>query len=231
MNKYQAVIFDWNGVLIDDEELHEFAFREVLRRAGGDLTHSDYVRCFAGRTDELGFEEYKNSKPFTTLDDVYNLIERKRKIYEEAINAKASFYPNAAEVVDKASISGMKIGIVTGSPLREVKSSIARLNTNSAPNVIISSDDIESSKPDPEGFLLAAKILHISPKNCLVIEDSPSGVKAAKQAGMYCIAITNTHSIEQLQGADSIVSSLDEIDLFHTPEDKKTGEAFINAAC
>ncbi len=206
--QYKAVIFDLNGVIIDDESLHERAFKEVIGECGVRLSHDDYIRCFAGRTDEAGVVEYQEHLGGRSLGNTYKIVQWKQAVYQNLFQNEALAYPYVSKTIEAVARSGMKLAVVTGAPRREADAVFNKLSIKVTFDAIISSEDVAMGKPHPEGYLLAAETLNVTPEECIVIEDSPSGIDAAKKAGMFCIAVTNTHSESALHAADSIVSDI-----------------------
>lgn len=104
-----------------------------------------------------------------------------------------------------------KLGLTTGAPRLEVEMVLKKLGLEQAFDEIVTIEDYGKSKPDPEGYLLTSKKLGIKPSECMVIEDAPAGIRAAKAAGMRCIGITTTHSREELIESDIVIDELKEI--------------------
>jgi beta-phosphoglucomutase len=230
-----AVIFDFNGVLIDDESVHFALFKEVLAQEGVSLSEKDYHERYLGYDDRKCFETVlvDSQKPANTdyLDD---LIARKARRYIEFATKGLRFFPAAGETLRNIA-ARWPVAICSGALRAEIEYSLRRLDQFDQVAVIISAEDTTKCKPDPEGYRLAlaaiqrhakngsnirscdAKhLVDISPSCCLVIEDSLAGIIAAKCAGMRAVGIPNTYSAEQLfhAGADDIVQGLENL----TPE-------------
>lgn len=105
------------------------------------------------------------------------------------------------------------LGLVSSAPRENIDLTLSDLDLAGIFNCIASGQEVTESKPSPEIYLLAAKRLQVTPNDCLVIEDSPLGVTAAKTAGMKCLAVANTHRREDLEEADRVVDSLEDVDL------------------
>lgn len=211
MGKYRAVLFDFNGVIVDDEALHEAAFRTILERNGQSLSHTEYTQYFSGRSDRDGWSVYLAANG-NLGQDIDLLCSQKSEIYERLASENTCIYPEVEHTLQKISSLGLRLGLVTGARRVEVEVALASFRTDIRFEVLVSADDNVLGKPRPDSYLLGASELKVFPEECIVIEDTPSGVKAAKQAGMFCIAVTNTHSIDDLRQADVVVSSLNEID-------------------
>lgn len=207
LHKLRAVLFDMNGVLVDDEKLHQAAFAKLLQEFGLKLTRNDYQRYFAGRTDKEGVRNYQ--KAVGHEHELQRIIKKKPKVYQELVLTKGlKSYPGALEFVEGAITEGLPLALVTSAIRPEATAVLHAYNLNEKFKVVLTAEDIAHSKPDPEGYLRAAHDLGIEPNECLVIEDSPSGVEAAHAAGMSCLAVTHTHARKELKDADFIVRRL-----------------------
>ena len=107
------------------------------------------------------------------------------------------------------------MALASSAPIENIRLIIQGLGINNCFQSIVSGKDVLQGKPNPQTFLLAAKRLGVKPKNCIVIEDAAAGVVADKQAGMLCIAATNTNPRDNLTEADLIIDTLEEITVSH----------------
>ncbi|MGI5500499.1 HAD family hydrolase [Lentzea sp. CA-135723] len=205
-----AVLFDMNGVLVDDEALHEEAFRTALAQWRLPLDHGTYLRHFAGKTDLAGFTGYLREHAGTTATPD-QLLTVKAQTYRLLADTNLQGYEVAVALVRTLRSTGHALALVTSSSRGEVELALKHLELNEAFDVIVTSEDVVEGKPSPEPFLLAADLLGRPPRECVVIEDSPSGVAAARAAGMRCIAVTSTHASAALRHADRVVTSLAEV--------------------
>lgn len=122
-------------------------------------------------------------------------------------------YPGVIDFLDSIAADLIPMAVVTSSTRTEANAVIAALHLSRYFPVIVTAEDVDRGKPDPQGYLLAAAELHTRPDQCLVVEDAPSGIQAARKAGMSVLAITNTHQAPDLSSADWIVDSLDSLSL------------------
>ncbi len=223
-NMIQAVIFDFNGVLVDDEAVHFELFREILAEEGVVITDRDYHERYLGYDDRGCFA--------TALSDVGQavndgrldgLIERKARRYVEVADSGLSFFPFAAETL-AAIASRWPVAICSGALRSEIEYALARLNRRGQVAAIIAAEDAHKCKPDPAGYLQSLEALQahqarspsstgklIQAQECLVIEDSLAGIVSAKGAGMWAVGITHTYNAPQLRqsGADAIIHGLE----------------------
>jgi len=205
--KYSAICFDLDGVIVNSELLHEAAFRSTLKHYNLSLSEDDYKTYFAGKTDKQGFIDYLSSLQVTL--PLTDLLTLKGQLFASLAPEELSYYESVPNLV-KNLAGTTTLALVTGSSPEETEIALKGQNLSKYFSVVITARDITYSKPNPEGYLLAATQLgnSIAPATCIAVEDSPSGVRAAKAAGMYCIAVTNTHTAEMLQMADVVTSQL-----------------------
>lgn len=203
---YEAVLFDMDGVIVNSEPLHVAAFQATLKRYGHDLSDEQYKQHFAGRTDEAGFRQY-----FDFIGETVELpviMDEKAKVYLDLAADQLVPYPGVIEFIRELAAQKVPLALVTGSLRAEAEVTLKAFGITNLFEAIVAAEDISQSKPNPEGYLKGAKALGIPPADCIVIEDAPSGVKAASAAGMRCLAVTTTHSKEELKGATLIIDQL-----------------------
>ena len=220
--KLKAIIFDFNGVIVDDEPLHLELFRKVLLEEGLFLSDEDYHAKYLGYDDRACFIEVlcDNSRTPDAADDLFiqALIDRKAEYYRQAIQARMLLFPGVVELI-RRSAAEFPLAIASGALRNEIALVLQRGELRECFGVIVAAEDVSTCKPDPEGYEKALEILNatlateIQAHECLVIEDSVAGVEAAKAAGMRCLAVTNSYKAEELQAADKVVASLAELDL------------------
>lgn len=191
----KAVIFDMNGIIIDDEHVHEGAFQRTVEPFGIILDHQSYLECCAGKTDKAGYvsiaQKYQKTLP---IDD---LIYQKEEQYLDLFPSLKKVYPGILECIDRLS-KDYTLALTSSSTKIEVELVTKTFNIYDKFKTIISGNDVKIGKPDPEPYLKTCDILQFNPKECLVIEDSASGIKSAIAASCKCIGVTTTHSKQQL---------------------------------
>lgn len=195
-----------NGVLIDDEHLQEEAFKQTLSQIDIPLTPEDYIRFFIGKTDHKGFDDFFQS--LSVDRDIDFLIAQKSKEYEKLASHGIKGYPGVKEFIERATTYDLSLAIVTSSMKNEAISVLAGLGLTHYFKSIIAADDVRNSKPNPEGYLKGAVSLSVDPSECIVIEDAPSGLKAAQSAEMFSIAVLNTHEADELFDANIVTEEL-----------------------
>jgi HAD superfamily hydrolase (TIGR01509 family) len=217
----RAVIFDFNGVLVDDEHVHFELFREVLGREGVSLGEETYLERYLGYDDRGCFEaallDAGQEAPRRRVDD---LIARKAERYAAVAEHGLRFFPGVRACI-QALAARWAVAICSGALRPEIEFALARLNCREQITAIISAEDTSRCKPDPEGYLLALDALRatlgaladLRAGECLVVEDSLAGVASAKAAGMHAVGVTHTYPAEALteSGADTVVTALQTI--------------------
>ncbi len=227
-----AVIFDFNGVLVDDESVHFSLFSEVLAKEGVQLSLEEYVERYLGYDDRKCFEKVLLDSQ-KSVDTAYIdwLIAQKARRYTEVASEGLRFFPAASETLGTMS-ARWPLAICSGALRAEIEYSLKLLNRLDQVAVIISAEDTSNCKPHPEGYQLALAALRnqmgkagdmikrsakkrtdLTPANCLVIEDSLAGIVSAKSAGMWAIGVPNTYSAKQLlgAGADDVILGLGDL--------------------
>jgi len=214
----KAIIFDFNGVIIDDEPLHEKAFRQACLEIGIRLSRRDHAAFCLGRTDVDGARRIQEK--FSLTDQAREgLLQSKSRLYFNLLENDLHPVLGVVELIESLTrlpMAGKQdstflLAIVTAAYPEEVEFILKTLGMREHFSVVVSAKDVTHSKPDPEPYLLAAKKLGVLPSECAVIEDTPSGIASAKGAGMKCIGITTTRRKEELQHADIIIDNLFEI--------------------
>ena len=220
-----AVIFDFNGVLVDDESVHFALFQEVLAQEGVAITDQDYHERYLGYDDRGCFEaalrDGGQSADRARLDD---LIARKARRYVEVAAQGLRFFPSAAEIF-RSVASRWPVAINSGALRPEIEYALGRMGCLEMVSAIVSAEDTDKCKPDPLGYRLALAALQsrggssatglgippgLSAADCLVFEDSLAGVISAKGAGMWAVGVATTYDADALRGAgaDAVIEAL-----------------------
>jgi beta-phosphoglucomutase len=215
----QAVIFDFNGIIVDDEPIHYRLFQRVFAEEGIDLAEATYYQRYLGFDDRgaflAGFRDHGRAIGPAKLQQ---LIARKADYYQEAIRNHVAIFPGVRALVEDLA-RHVPLAVASGALRQEIETILQTAGLLSHFRAIVSAEDVQQGKPEPEIFIKALAALNesngagaaIAPRDCVVIEDSKEGVRGARQAGMKCLAVTNSHPSELLQEADAIVASLEEV--------------------
>lgn len=206
----KAVIFDFNGTLSDDEGILCRIYVELFDEAlGWRISEEEYLEHFAGRSDREIVAEAVAATASGGAGMVEALLRQRRERYSRSVTTTSPVTPGAGELVRWLRSTGVPLGIVTGAQRADVRLVLDGSGLSGAFGALVTEEDVRRGKPDPEGFLLGASRLGVTPSAVLVFEDSLFGVRAARSAGMTCIAVQGTGSLEVLRAeADALVGSL-----------------------
>ena len=214
----KAIIFDCDGVIADTEPFHLAAFDRVLREEGIAITEEDYLAHYLALDDRSCFTRaFSGRGRSLTQDQLNEMIRRKAEYVQPMMQADLQIFPGAAEFIHRAA-ECYPLAVASGALRSEIELVLEYGGLRDCFRVIVSSEDVARSKPNPDPFLKALDLLNallnaltsdrIKPGECLVIEDSIRGVRAAREAAMPCLAVSNTYPKERLSEANRIVDSL-----------------------
>ncbi|MEO6602815.1 MAG: HAD family phosphatase [Polyangiaceae bacterium] len=218
-NHFAATLFDYNGVLANDETVHLAAFQDALTPLGITLTEADYWEKYLGFDDVGAFGAILlDSGRARGSEQIAALVEAKRPLYRARAEASLPLFPGASELIRRRAARG-PVGIVSGALRDEIELGIDALGVRELIVSVVAAEDTRASKPDPHGYLLGIQALSklvpaIVAERALVIEDSLAGIEAAKAAGLPCIAVGHSYPEKELyaHGADLVVGDLISID-------------------
>ncbi len=209
----KAVIFDMDGVLIDSEPVHYQANRKLMESMGYELPY-EYYKQFIGSTCTRMWQTI--IKDYAIDKTVKWLFDESDKICENIVNEGG--YPQVKGAVNLVKIlkdAGYILAVASSSNPERINRNVNNLGIKDCFERLVSGENVANPKPAPDVFLKAAEAIGVSPGECIVIEDSDNGVKAAKAAGMVCVGYANKSSGNQsLSNADYIVESLENVDVF-----------------
>lgn len=203
-----AVLWDMDGVLVDNGPFHWQAWERLSQQEDFSMSHEDFQRTFGWRNEEilqelLGLEGSDQR--------VAELGDRKEALYRDVVRGKVKPLPGAMELLQGLQVAGFRQAVASSAPKANVDLILGELGVEDYFGAALCDRDVERGKPDPQVFLRAAEQLGVVSSRCLVIEDAVMGVRAAKRAGMACLAVTTTHPAEGLVEADRVVASLMEV--------------------
>ena len=211
MPKFDAVLLDMDGTLVDSEKLYDKADEAMFEKLGITVTAEERlalvgINLKAGTRLLLNFHPEINMT-YEELADAYEV-----SLLGALQNAKdLALISGVEEWLQTLKESGIKMAVASSSTKKMVDYVVDRLNLRNYVQYVINGEMIQNSKPDPEIFLRAAEALGVSPEKCAVLEDSGAGIQAAKAAGMYCVAYSgaNVHGADQ-SAADVIIDEYTE---------------------
>ena len=194
----KAVIFDWDGTLADTRKAVVQSFQTVLTKAGCKVTKEFLERLMGVGTKKTIIEAFRQCNMKINVETLDNLSKEKVRIQAELTDL-VQVFEGVTELLDVLETK-TKLAVATMSGRQVINKTLAEKNLESYFETVISADDINNPKPNPEIFLKTAKTLGVRPKDCVVVEDSIFGVKAAKDANMKCIAVSSgVYSNQELQ--------------------------------
>ena len=221
----KAILFDFDGVILDSEDYHFEAFRKVFEEEGGSLSRETYYQNCLGFNDvECIRWGMKGTGKIDEAGGIEALTDRKAVYFEELLEKEMRFFPGVREFIRDA---GKKYPLAVTSMARrgEIEFALGKADLSDLFHLIVSGEDVEKTKPDPEAYEKTLLLLnaHLSltktereilPEQCLVIEDSSAGIQSAKAAGMNVLALAQTEEPEHLQAtADQVLLSLEGVSL------------------
>ena len=200
-----AILFDFNGVIVDDEPQHCEALIATLAEDGFALDRDTYYREYLGFDDHECFRfSYARMGRATDEPALLKAVERKNAHYERAIRSSLRLVPGAEEFIESAALDGFQLAIVSGALRREIALVLDLSGLRPHFSEIVAAEDVSACKPDPEGYNLARTALAVAPRRCMVIEDSLPGLAAARAAGLRCVMLTTSHSEDACTDADLV---------------------------
>ena len=208
----KAFIFDMDGVIIDSEKYYALAIQRVVNDYGHEVDQ-EYTNQFIGTTNTYTWtriiEDFK-------IDSTPAELTEKMMAYKDQLDEVHGliFYPGILDLLKRLKSHGFRLAIASSSGMKEIQQTVDVLNAQDYFDFLVSGEEINLSKPDPGIYLHTAKLLEMKPSQCIVIEDSHNGARAAKAAGMYCIGYIDTHyPAQDLSMVDQKVYHHDDLDL------------------
>lgn len=189
-SRIQAVIFDVDGVLVDSYEAHYVSWHHLLAETGIEYSRPEFRRNFGRRNREILRDLWPGGGELQAAE-IEALADRKEGFYRDLMAEEFPAMPGAQELVDELAEAGFLLGVGSSGPPPNVDLVIDRLGRERF-GAIVTGHDVVRGKPDPEVFLLGAEKLGVAPERCVVLEDAPDGLRAARAAGMATVAVAST---------------------------------------
>jgi len=210
-----AVIFDFDGVVVDSEPVHFACFRDVLATVGLDLTLEDYYDKYLGYDDhDCLLIAARDRGAELPERQIAALTAAKTKLVQRAFGESIQPLPGAVALIREIAAAGVPMAICSGALRDEIILAGRTVGVLDCFQAIVAAQDVKHGKPDPEGYLAARELLaraagkDLCPRRCLVVEDSPAGIDAARSAGMKVLAVATSYKANHLAKADRVVASL-----------------------
>lgn len=208
----QTVIFDMDGVIVDTEPVHYYAYQQHFKRL--DIIVPDEIYAtFTGNSTKNVYEKLKLA--FGITEDTEKLVSTKRSLFNEAFDTKEDLYllEGVEDLIKDLYGNGMQLILASSSANVTIDRVFRRFDLHQYFTHIVSGEDFPKSKPDPAIFAEAVRLSGTPQQNCIVIEDSTNGIRAAKAAGVYCVAYDSRHSkMQDLSEADLVIKRFEELD-------------------
>ena len=239
----KAVLFDFNGVIINDEPIHQELINEILLGENLLPLGSEFAELCLGRSDRVCLRDVLTRRGRQVTEEyLTKLINKKASLYRERLEKleKIPIYEEIYSFLKRVKARDLQIGLVTGAIRSEVESILQRVGLGDYFSVIVTGDEISTSKPQPDGYLLAVERfnrwnfnLQLQPWECLVIEDTFVGCEAAKRAGMQVVGIAHTYPFHFMQRVSNwAIDNFSQLDIDRVEEtfsqigDKKARSGF-----
>jgi len=205
-----CVIFDMDGVLADTGSIHFESWVKMAKEIGLEFTRDMFKQTFGQQSPTI-------TRKLVGPEVDNNLVEKwanlKEQYYRKMVKDKLTPLPGVIRIINDLKSEGFKLAVGSSGPPENVDLLLTKLKIKDYFDTIITVAEVKKGKPEPDVFLMAANYLNINPRNCIVIEDAPVGIEAAKRAGMQSVALTTTHDKEELLDANLIVSDLSKISI------------------
>ena len=203
----EAVIFDMDGVLIDSEPIHIGIEKQLFNKLGIEVSESVH-RSYMGASNEFMYSDLRSR--FKLSESVTELMERDELFRSDYFRRLDTIPANDGliSLLGQIKTAGLKLAVATSSSPEIANLLLNKCGIASFFDAIVTTTEAGKSKPSPDVYLLAAQRIGISPEDCIVFEDSPNGLSAAKSAGMFCVVIqSDAEIIKELSGADYLIQS------------------------
>lgn len=208
--RLRAACFDFDGVIVDSEPLHYESERVVLTALGIPFVGVSDKTRFVGGTVRGTVESICAHYGIGDVDGFYD---QRQAAFEKLVETSLQLIPGSQEALDRLKHSGIPLALVSSGERGYIETALARHGLEDVFGVTVTQHDVVNHKPDPEPYRVATERLGVSPRHCMAVEDSPTGVAAAKSAGLFCVAIPSPATADaDLSAADLSLRSLDQLD-------------------
>ena len=208
----QTVIFDMDGVIVDTEPVHNYAYYQHFKELGIEVS-AEMFATFTGNSTKNVFQKIKEH--FGVTEDIPTLVEKKRSLFNDAFDTKADLFllEGVEDLIKQLHQNSIQLILASSSSKVTINRVFNRFKLDTYFSHIVSGEDFPQSKPNPDIFLEAVRLSKSNKENCIVIEDSTNGIKAAHAAGVFCVGYKSVNSKKQDYSlANLVIDSFEELD-------------------
>jgi beta-phosphoglucomutase len=224
-----AVLFDFDGVIVNSEPLHFDAFRQTLASEHIDLTEEEYYNDLIGFDDRGAFRHVfqKHGRELDAKTFLRVMTTKSDAMMEVLQQRRYEALPGVEELV-RGLWPNYPLAICSGALREEIEAMLEGVRLRDCFPTIVAAEDVTIGKPDPEGYLLAMKLLNertgknLEPKDCLIVEDAPSVIRSVRSVGFQVLAVATSYPPEQLADANYVVRQLDPVEVLKKIPQLKT---------
>jgi beta-phosphoglucomutase len=228
----RAIIFDFDGVLVNSEPLHYHAFREAAKPLGIELSEQEYLRELIGYDDRGAWKKLLELKGIShTPAQLLEIMDHKTRVMRDLIFQKKYSAITGVEETVRALWRYYPMGICSGALREEIEAMLEGLALRDCFRAIVAAEDVENGKPDPEGYMLTLGMLSrvaqrkLDPHECLVVEDAPRVIESVREIGFKTLGVPTSYSEKDLGAAfvtksmklDDIRKAMPGLKVFHEP--------------
>lgn len=206
MQNIEAVIFDMDGVIVHSNPIHKTTINEFCTKYGLEVSDKELREKVYGRTNQDWIPAVFGD---ISQERIEELADEKEQMFRDVFDPKEHIVPGIIEFLDKLKEKGIKMVVATSAPVENAVHILEGLEITDYFNAVLNSSHVTKSKPDPEPYLKAAKAIGISPEQCIVFEDSISGVQSGLGAGAKVVGVATTHTHEELTSCQLVVDDFE----------------------
>lgn len=213
MSRYKAAMFDMDGVITDTMPIHYEAWRKAFEPYGVSLGRTEVYEMEGMTSVAIAKEVAQKKAPHLQPEDLRRILDDKGRIFKALVEKEARVFKGVPETLRMLRDKGLKLALVTGSRKASTESVLSKVGLKNAFDVIVTGEDVENGKPDPEPYLKAIDRLGVDKDTCVVIENAPLGVKSAKSACVdYVIGVKTSLDESYLKDADDIMDTFADLE-------------------